>query len=81
MREAKREGVASEMFPLAASGVLSKIERRQARISLVKVSIKSLLADLRDYAHRVLRGLRTMSDVIQLAVEGRDRPWPTCCPQ
>jgi hypothetical protein len=38
--------------------------------SLARLSIDSLPADLRDYARRVLRGVRTMTDVIQLAIEG-----------
>jgi ATP-dependent Lon protease len=41
--------------------------------SLARLSIDSLPADLRDYARRVLRGVRTMTDVIQLAIEGEYR--------
>jgi ATP-dependent Lon protease len=42
--------------------------------SLARLSIDSLPADLRDYARRVLRGVRTMTDVIQLAIEGQVYP-------
>lgn len=39
--------------------------------SLAKLSIDDLPSDLRAYATRVLRGVRTMTDVIRLAVKGQ----------
>jgi hypothetical protein len=47
--------------------------------SLARLSIDSLPADLREYAHRVLRGVRTMTEVIQLALEGGYEAWSSWC--
>jgi ATP-dependent Lon protease len=40
-------------------------------LSLADFSIESLPADLRYYAYKALRGVRTMTDVILLSIQGQ----------
>lgn len=64
---------------LEVEGLQGKLRACQARgmetflvpeASLAKLNIEELPQDLQAYARRVLRGVRTMTDVIQLSIEG-----------
>lgn len=75
---------------LEVTGLQAKLRACQAResietllvpeASLAQLSIALLPADLRDYARRVLCGVRTMADVIRLAFPGGGSVY-ACCKQ